>query len=83
MPLKLFKESIFNYLIGNIASEELQFEYLVNSDSTKVDIAVIYLNNKIFDIECKENKSQSSQFVLELDRNKEIFFFQKKYIYPF
>ena len=78
MPWKLFEESVFNYLIENIASEEIQFEYLGNSDSTKGDIAVIYRNNKIFNIECKENKSQSSQFVLELDRNKEIFFFSNK-----
>ena len=57
MPLKLFKESIFNYLIGNIASEELQFKYLNNSDSIKGDIVVIYRNNKIFNIECMKNKS--------------------------
>ena len=78
MPWKLFEESVFNYLIENIASEDLKFEYLGNRDSTKGDIAVIYRNNKIFNIECKENKSQSSQFVLELDREKEIFFFSKK-----
>ena len=57
MPLKLFKESIFNYLIGNIASEELQFKYLNNSDSIKGDIVVIYRNNTIFNIECMKNKS--------------------------
>ena len=78
MPWKLFEESVFNYIIENIASEDLKFEYLGNRDSTKGDIAVIYRNNKIFNIECKENKSQSSQFVLELDRDKEIFFFSKK-----
>ena len=78
MPWKLFEESVFNYIIENIASEDLKFEYLGNRDSTKGDIAVIYRNNKIFNIEYKENKSQSSQFVLELDRDKEIFFFSKK-----
>ena len=55
MPWKLFEERV-NYLIENIASEELQFEYLGNSDSTKGDITVIYTDKRIFNIECKENK---------------------------
>ena len=32
MPWKLFEESVFNYLIENIASEDLKFEYLGNRD---------------------------------------------------
>ena len=78
MPWKLFEESVFKYLTDNIRIEEVHFEYLGNSDSTKGDIEVNFRNTKIFNIECKENESQSSQFVLEIDRKNEIFFFSKK-----
>ena len=78
MPWKLFEESVFKYLTENICIEDVNFSYLGNSDSTKGDIEVNFRNAQIFNIECKENESQSSQFVLEIDRKNEIFFFSKK-----
>ena len=78
MPWQLFEESVFKYLTENICIEDVNFSYLGNSDSTKGDIEVNFRNAQIFNIECKENESQSSQFVLEIDRKNEIFFFSKK-----
>lgn len=78
MPWKLFEESVFKYLTESICIEDVNFSYLGHSDSTKGDIEVNFRNAQIFNIECKENQSQSSQFVLEIDRKNEIFFFSKK-----
>ena len=77
MSWKLFEESVFKYLTENICIEDVNFSYIGNSDSTKGDIAVIYRNNHLFNIECKKKKSQSSQFVLEIDREKKVFIFSK------
>ena len=78
MPWKLFEESVFKYLTENICIEDVNFSYSGNSDSTKGDIEVNFRNAQTFNIECKENESQSSQFVLEIDRQNEIFFFSEK-----
>ena len=78
MPWKLFEESVFKYFTENITIEDVNFAYLGKSDSTKGDIEVNFRNTQIFNIECKESESQSSQFVLEIDRKNEIFFFSKK-----
>ena len=78
MHWSLFEKSVFNYLEKNVAGEDLYFKHSGSSDSTKGDIEVFYKKIHRFNIECKKDKSQSSQFVLHINKDKKIFSFSKK-----
>ena len=65
MSWKDFEKNVYEYLDNNIQYPKISIVHLGDSDSTVSDIHFYCREKKIFTIECKKNKSQASQFVVQ------------------
>ena len=65
MSWKDFEKNVYEYLVKNIQYPKIHIVHQGNSDSTVSDIHFYCGEKKIFTIECKENESQASQFVVK------------------
>ena len=65
--------SLTDYLNKNLNYRNINFVRSGGSDSNSSDIYVFHENKKILTIECKLSPSQSSQFVVLIDSEKNRF----------
>ena len=73
MGWKDFEKNVTKYLNTNIDLSGVTFINTGGENSNEPDINVLFNSNKIFSIECKKSKSQSSQFVVINNRNSFIY----------
>ena len=73
-----FEVNCTDYLNKNLNYRNINFVRSGGSDSNSSDIYVFHENKKILTIECKLSPSQSSQFVVLIDSEKNRFIFSQK-----